>query len=729
MRKAGEAPPAEPSEEDVDEVLSALGKKGAPGADRLTGQIFNLVGPVLRSLVRRLLELLLCQGSSPEAWRDAVMVPVWKKGDSLDASNYRPVVLLAKLYKAVERALLKRLNSAVLDSGGLHSTNLAYQKGKGREMALFLLIGTVLHRKFNWPRVSTLLALLDVRHAYNGVNLHKLAKDLWKRGIRGKVWRLIMLMILNLRYSVRVNGRTGWFFDGAGLPQGATLSPKLFILFKDGLAWALQECGAPGVGVTLTNGSVIVGAFWSDDDALLAETEEGMRSALEQVASFSARKRVRYHGTEKGKEGKVIEFGRKKGRKRRFAIGELEAKEADEGVFLGRKLAKPRIEGRDSDVREALEKAWRRVYMLKWAGAFTGECSLRRVTLLYESLMFSLVRAHLGMLQLGESDYEGVLVQQCKLLKWWGATGARVNKVFLLAEVGGQGADMTLRADKLLLHDSMKAPKAGAAVRSLARCRVADVLAGDSRGLSAEARAVWERWGGGAEEFQHWDQCGTETRKRMIREIARRRDRQRWRDAHALWRGSHPLRWRCQGKWGAQKYLSGKGTREGKGLKLLFRCGNAALRGNATRVEGSSPFCTCGMVEDEAHVLLRCRELEGLRRTLLQEVESTLEPLKWKAWNSAGPVEQAATLLGASWGLTYGQEERIDLATQSFLREAEGLRVNCLELPSFRSKVGQGAWDGPEDPTSEQVDLLLQELDGEAELQEGGGGRHRLGRG
>ena len=251
----------EPTKEDVEAVLRALNRKGAPGADGLTGQIFKMVGPVMGSLVRRLLEMFFFNGTPPEAWEEGIMAPVWKKGDTLDPSNYRPVGLLAKLYKGVETALLRRLNEVLARAGGLHSTNLAYQKGKGREMALFLLIGSVLHRQFNWPGELTLIALLDVQHAYNGVNLHRLGLDLWERGTRGKVWKLIMEMILSLRWRVRVNGRLSRPFQGKAIPQGATLSPTEFILFKDELAWALQECQLPGVGATLVNGTVMIGAL------------------------------------------------------------------------------------------------------------------------------------------------------------------------------------------------------------------------------------------------------------------------------------------------------------------------------------------------------------------------------------------------------------------------------------------------------------------------------------
>ena len=84
-----------------------------------------------------------------------------------------------------------------------------------------------------------------------------------------------------------------------------------------------------------------------------------------------------------------------------------------------------------------------------------------------------------------------------------------------------------------------------------------------------------------------------------------------------------------------------------------------------------------------------------------------------------GALDRSAVLLGAEWGLTKAEEDRIDLATQEFLRRAEELRVVGLKLPSFRSKVGQGARDGPGDPSREEVDLLLEEMEEAAKAYRG----------
>ena len=75
------------------------------------------------------------------------------------------------------------------------------------------------------------------------------------------------------------------------------------------MVWpGLYNSAGWGVGVRLKDGTLIIGSLWSDDDGILAESEQGMRAALGEkgVAGFSRDNRARYHGKKKGKEGKVI---------------------------------------------------------------------------------------------------------------------------------------------------------------------------------------------------------------------------------------------------------------------------------------------------------------------------------------------------------------------------------------------------------------------------------------
>jgi hypothetical protein len=46
----------------------------------------------------------------PEQWNESIIVPVHKKGDKIDCSNYRGISLLSTSYKILSNILLSRLS-------------------------------------------------------------------------------------------------------------------------------------------------------------------------------------------------------------------------------------------------------------------------------------------------------------------------------------------------------------------------------------------------------------------------------------------------------------------------------------------------------------------------------------------------------------------------------------------------------------------------------------------
>jgi len=45
----------------------------------------------------------------PEDWKESIIVPIYKKGDKTDCSNYRVLSLLPLTYKSLSNILLARL--------------------------------------------------------------------------------------------------------------------------------------------------------------------------------------------------------------------------------------------------------------------------------------------------------------------------------------------------------------------------------------------------------------------------------------------------------------------------------------------------------------------------------------------------------------------------------------------------------------------------------------------
>ena len=107
----------------------------------------------------------------PEQWRTAKIVPVYKKGDSKDISNYRPVASLCAGSKIFERLILQRIknlekeNEVDITNKGQHG----FKTGKSTNSA-GLLIQSLISRALDDDNYA-LLTSIDLSSAFDVVNV------------------------------------------------------------------------------------------------------------------------------------------------------------------------------------------------------------------------------------------------------------------------------------------------------------------------------------------------------------------------------------------------------------------------------------------------------------------------------------------------------------------------------------------------------------------------------
>ena len=109
----------------------------------LTKQVVMLKG-VTKSVSKpfcRLMNRSFDEDIFPEIWKLANVIPIFKKGDKFQPSNYRPVALLSCVGKLQERIVFKNMYNFLLDN------NLSYNYQSG-----FL------------PHHSTVFQLIDMFH-------------------------------------------------------------------------------------------------------------------------------------------------------------------------------------------------------------------------------------------------------------------------------------------------------------------------------------------------------------------------------------------------------------------------------------------------------------------------------------------------------------------------------------------------------------------------------------
>ena len=331
------------------------------------------------------------------------MVPVFKDGDSLDVGRYRPITLLVVLAKAVEsviKALVERNQQKTL-----HPSIMGFTKGRGRELAIFNLVETILHRQFEnrdgpAKHQRTYMLVSDEADAFDGMDRKAAEIALYEMGVRGKWWLLESNMTASQEVRVVVHGQlSAPYKRSGGAAQGAVLTPTKYSAVKSYLQERLERMG---LGV-MVGDRCVTGVSYADDGAALEESAQTMTWVLEQYERESRELGNRY----REKDQSMIVFGPSPNRKRAWKLGSIKVQEKRQTMFLGKLMAANKIQGTRSQIKSVVDRANRAQVMLTWAGCYEDNRSLSLLRTLYESLIESILIAGLTTIQMTEIGRDG----------------------------------------------------------------------------------------------------------------------------------------------------------------------------------------------------------------------------------------------------------------------------------------------------------------------------------
>lgn len=178
------------------------------------------------------------QGCFPNALKKSIVTPLYKTGDRTNVSNYRPIAQLSVFSKIFEKAFCERIIKYVEKYKILNDRQHGFIQGKSTQTALVGYINEVMEALEN--KKSIMGIYYDYSKCFDSVNKEILLHKLGLLGISGVANNWIRSYLTNRTQIVRLthNGQK-YLSDEAilniGLPQGANLSPLLFILFTNDL--------------------------------------------------------------------------------------------------------------------------------------------------------------------------------------------------------------------------------------------------------------------------------------------------------------------------------------------------------------------------------------------------------------------------------------------------------------------------------------------------------------
>ena len=90
-------------------AIEKLKSHKSPGIDQIPTEMIKAGGRTIRPEIRKIIISIWNKNKLPEKWKESIIVPIYKKGDKTDCSNYRGISLLPPTYKILSKILLSRL--------------------------------------------------------------------------------------------------------------------------------------------------------------------------------------------------------------------------------------------------------------------------------------------------------------------------------------------------------------------------------------------------------------------------------------------------------------------------------------------------------------------------------------------------------------------------------------------------------------------------------------------
>ena len=226
------------SSEYVLNKLYKMNTKKATGHDNIPPKLLKLGANILAGPITFLINESIKTSIFPDQLKCANVIPLYKKGDSLLTSNYRPISILPSLSKIFECVLIDQLSEYFEPL--LDDVLSGFRKQHGCQHVLLNFVEKCKNVLDDGKLYGALLT--DLSKAFECVPHRLLISKLNAYGMDYLSCKLISSYFLDRKQRVKLGSVKGqWMALTRGTPQGSIFGPFIFNLFQNDMMYVLKQ--------------------------------------------------------------------------------------------------------------------------------------------------------------------------------------------------------------------------------------------------------------------------------------------------------------------------------------------------------------------------------------------------------------------------------------------------------------------------------------------------------